>query len=131
VSESGWALAYHACVRIPLGTVVLEEVAFRSVLPALAARRYGISGGVLIASALFGLWHVLPALGIVDVNPVASETFSGSGGTALAVVGAVLATTLAGVVLCWLRDRSGSLLASVVVHTTASSLGHALAWLVS
>jgi CAAX protease family protein len=72
-----------------------------------------------------------PALGIVDVNPVASETFSGSGGTALAVVGAVLATTLAGVVLCWLRDRSGSLLASVVVHTTANSLGHALAWLVS
>jgi CAAX protease family protein len=59
VAESGWALAYHACVRIPLGTVVLEEVAFRSVLPALAARRYGISGGVLIASALFGLWHVL------------------------------------------------------------------------
>jgi membrane protease YdiL (CAAX protease family) len=130
VGEGASALAYHALVRIPLGTVVLEEVAFRSVLPAFAARRYGVSTGVAIASVLFGLWHVLPALGIVDVNPVASETFSGSGGTALAVVGAVLATTLAGIVLCWLRYRSGSVLASVLVHITTNSLGFTLAWLV-
>jgi membrane protease YdiL (CAAX protease family) len=124
-------LAYHTLFRIPFGTVILEEVAFRSVLPAFAARRYGVSIGVVIASVLFGIWHVLPALGIVDVNPVAEETFSGAGGTVLAVLGAVLVTTIAGLVLCWLRYRSGSLLASIVVHISTNSMAYALAWTVS
>ena len=39
-------------VRIPLGTVVLEEVAFRAVLPALLSP--------VAAAGLFGLWHVVP-----------------------------------------------------------------------
>ena len=32
---------YQALVRVPLGTVLLEEVAFRSVVPALVAQRRG------------------------------------------------------------------------------------------
>jgi CAAX protease family protein len=131
VGVGGWALAYHALVRIPVGTVVLEEVAFRSVLPGFAVRRWGLVAGVGLASVLFGLWHVLPSLGIVDVNPVAEQAFDGSGGTALAVIGAVIATTVAGLVLCALRYGSGSLLAPAIVHTTTNSLGYALAWLIS
>jgi membrane protease YdiL (CAAX protease family) len=131
VGVGGWALAYHALVRIPFGTVVLEEVAFRSVLPAFAVRRWGLVAGVGLASVLFGFWHVLPSLGIVDVNPVAQQAFDGSGGTALAVIGAVVATTVAGLVLCMLRYGSGSLLAPAIVHTTTNSLGYALAWLIT
>ena len=55
------AVLFVALVRIPLGTVVLEELAFRGVLPAL------VGGGwwraTLVSSGLFGLWHVLPSLG--------------------------------------------------------------------
>lgn len=130
VGATGWALAYHAVLRIPLGTVVLEEVAFRSVLPAFAVRRWGMLVGVSVASLLFGLWHVLPAFGLVDVNPVATQTFDGSGGTAYAVIGAVVATAVAGFVLCALRYGSGSVLAPAIVHTTTNSLGYALAWLI-
>jgi CAAX protease family protein len=130
VGVTGWALAYHALLRIPLGTVVLEEVAFRSVLPAFAVRQWGLLVGVSVASVLFGLWHVLPALGIVDVNPVAAQAFDGSGGTALAVIGAVVATAVAGLVLCALRYRSGSVLAPAIVHIATNSLGYTLAWLI-
>jgi membrane protease YdiL (CAAX protease family) len=49
--------------------VVLEEVAFRGVLPAL------VDGGwwraTLVSSALFGLWHVLPSLGMSSANAAA------------------------------------------------------------
>ena len=55
------AVLFVALVRIPLGTVVLEELAFRGVLPAL------VGGGwwraTLVSSGLFGLWHVLPSMG--------------------------------------------------------------------
>ena len=55
------AMLFVALVRIPLGTVVLEELAFRGVLPAL------VGGGwwraTLVSSGLFGLWHVLPSMG--------------------------------------------------------------------
>ena len=58
-------------VQIPLGTVVLEEVAFRGVLPALMGASPAIRWRwvpVLGASILFGLWHILPSIGIDNAN---------------------------------------------------------------
>ena len=46
VSTGVATLLYQAVVRIPLGTVLLEEIAFRSVLPALLATRLGVLRGV-------------------------------------------------------------------------------------
>ncbi len=43
VSGGVATLLYQALLRILLGTVLLEELAFRSVLPALAARRFGVA----------------------------------------------------------------------------------------
>jgi membrane protease YdiL (CAAX protease family) len=39
------------------------------------------------------------------------------------VVGTVLLTTVAGAVFCWLRVRSGSLLAPVLLHWALNGLG--------
>ena len=60
-------LLWVTLVRIPLGTVLLEEVAFRGVLPALfgGGERWRW-GPVLATSALFGLWHVLPSLALTQ-----------------------------------------------------------------
>ena len=131
--DSGIAvLLYQALIRIPLGTVLLEEIAFRSVLPALVAKRIGVLKGSIVASAFFGLWHVLPALNINTVNPVAHDVFgSGVGGKTVAVVFAVLATMLAGVWLCLIRYRARSVLAPMMGHMATNSIGYTIAWFVT
>src|SRR5438034_6546879 len=68
-------LAYQALVRIPLGTVVLEEVAFRGVLYGLLLHTAGIVWATAVSSALFGLWHILPSGDLPDLNPAAGRAF--------------------------------------------------------
>ena len=122
-------MLYHVFVRIPFGTVVLEELAFRSVLPAAATRHVGVMRGSVVASVLFGLWHVLPALGLGDVNPVFEDVFgTGVWGTIAAVTFAVLGTTIVGLWWCWLRHWSGSILTTIVAHVSSNSMAYALAW---
>lgn len=123
---------YHAFVRIPLGTALLEETAFRAVLPALFAVRWGVVRGCLVASVCFGVWHVLPALGLNEVNPVATRIFgSGAGGVAAAVVFAVVGTTFAGLWWCWVRYRARSVLATILGHVATNSVAYTLAWIIA
>jgi uncharacterized protein len=60
---------YRALVRVPVGTVALEEIGFRGVLFALLRRRYGTARATLLSAALFGLWHLLPARELSAANP--------------------------------------------------------------
>ena len=123
---------YQAFVRIPLGTAVLEEVAFRAVLPGLFAVRFGILRGSLLASLCFGLWHVLPALSLNEVNPTATKVFGeGTGGVAAAVVFAVVGTTIAGLWWCWIRYRARSVLATIIAHVASNSVAYTIAFLVA
>jgi uncharacterized protein len=119
-------LAYQALVRIPLGTALLEEFAFRGVLLALFARLGPIGLAVAFSSALFGLWHIRPTLGALAANDLASSVWSQAG----AVTGAVLVTFLGGCVFCALRLRAGSLLAPLVVHASTNSAATAAAYTV-
>ena len=122
-------VAYQTLVRIPLGTVILEEVAFRGVLYGLLTAEYGVVGATAVSSVLFGLWHVLPSGSLTKLNPTAGRAF----GTrpALAIAVAVLASALAGLVLCELRRVSGSLLAPMMVHWATNALGYVTAFLVA
>jgi uncharacterized protein len=118
--EALWAIL----VVIPLGTVLPEELAFRGLLLDLLGRRQGMLAGTLLSSALFGLWHVLPSLGGGAANAaMVGMVGAGTPGTVARVVVTVGFTSLAGVVLCWLRLRSGSLLAPVLLHWTVNGLG--------
>lgn len=120
----GRAALMAALVVIPLGTVLPEELAFRGLLLPLLGRRHGVLVATLLSSALFGLWHVLAALGGGAANAAIAELVGGdAAGTMLRVVITVLFTSAAGVVLCWLRLRSGSLLAPVLAHWTVDGLG--------
>jgi membrane protease YdiL (CAAX protease family) len=104
--------------------VLFEEVAFRGVLWGLLCSNRGAARATFVSSLLFGFWHVLPSLRLNEVNPaVTGLVGSGAGGRALAVAGAVTFTSLAGVVLCELRRRSGSLLAPVGLHWAVNGLG--------
>jgi membrane protease YdiL (CAAX protease family) len=51
-------------------------------------------------------------------------------GQVLVVVGAVTITFLAGLVFCWLRLRSRSLIAPIVAHMATNGLALAVAWFV-
>ncbi|MFJ2030305.1 lysostaphin resistance A-like protein [Streptosporangium sp. NPDC087985] len=62
----------EALLQVPIGTVLLEEIGFRGVLQALLARSYGPRTAVAVSSALFGLWHVLPAIDMTTANPALS-----------------------------------------------------------
>ncbi len=101
--------AWRALVRIPLGTVVLEEVAFRGVLPALVS-----PAG---AAGLFGLWHIVPAAKTFDVNGVARSARA----RRWAVAGAVAASAMAGGVLWAIGVAAGGLLAPALVHAAVNS----------
>jgi CAAX protease family protein len=126
-SLSGAALLWHLLVRIPFGTALLEEVAFRGVVYAMIERRRGVRAAVVGSSLLFGLWHVLPSLGLRRANAAVADVLGS--GPAGAVVAAVAATTLAGVVFCELRRRSGGLLAPFALHWALNALGLLVAWL--
>lgn len=130
---SGWStMLYQTVVRIPLGTVVLEETAFRGVLPGLLSKRFGLLRGSFAASLLFGLWHVVPALGLNKVNPTMTRLFGdGTAGIAVAVVFAVIGTLVGGLWWCWIRYRSGSVLATMIAHVATNSVAYAIAWFVT
>jgi uncharacterized protein len=116
------AVLFVALVRIPLGTVLMEELAFRGVLPAL------VGGGwwraTLVSSGLFGLWHVLPAMG----SPGA---VTGALGPAGAVLGTVAFTAAAGVLFRAWQRWSGHLVTPMLLHAATNSLGALVAWWVS
>ena len=132
VEDGVGQLVWQTLVRIPFGTVVLEEVAFRGVVPALFATRVGILRASLVASALFGLWHVLPALNLNQVNPVMTDVFgTGRGGQVAAIVFAVVGTFVAGCWWCWIRYRAGSVLATMIAHVGTNSSAYFIAYLVT
>ncbi|MEV7323159.1 CPBP family intramembrane glutamic endopeptidase [Streptomyces sp. NPDC093970] len=127
---SGPEIAFKALVAVPVGTVLLEEIAFRGVLFALLRRLRTATTAAVLSSVLFGLWHILPSLNLNRDKPTLGSVFGQSvAGAVLVDVGAVLFTALAGCLLCWLRDRSGSLLAPMALHWAVNALGYAVGFL--
>ncbi|HTC62746.1 MAG TPA: type II CAAX endopeptidase family protein [Candidatus Saccharimonadales bacterium] len=81
-----------------LGVLVaplVEETIFRGFLYPVIARRLGVVGGVAITGTLFGLMH-------------AAQLWGGWGQIALLI--------LVGVILTWVRARTGTVAASYFVH---------------
>lgn len=108
-------MTLRVLVTIPIGTVVMEEFAFRGVLYGLLDRVTPPAGAMVIGAGLFGVWHVPPLL---DEG-------------AAVVLRALAATTVAGVGFIWLRRRSGSLLAPALAHLATNSSTFALSWVAS
>lgn len=121
---SGAQIAGVAFVRIPFGTVLWEEVAFRAVLLGAWLQHSPAWVAVAITSVVFGAWHIVPTFALVEANQVAR-------GRLRAVAAGVLLTAGAGVILAGLRLVSGSLLAPAVAHLSANATGAiaaAIAW---
>jgi uncharacterized protein len=126
-SLDGRAIAYQAAVRIPLGTVLWEEFAFRGVLQAALRRIMPRTAAMVVTSGVFGVWHVRPTIQALRVNGLAGDR----GQAVPRVTAAVGVTAAGGAVLSWLRERSGSLAAPVLVHLATNCGGPVAAWVVA
>jgi uncharacterized protein len=125
----GGEIAYQALIRIPLGTVLWEETAFRGVLLAALARTVSRPAALGASVVLFGVWHVRPTSEAVAANDLARGPVL----RCLAVLLGCTAAAGAGCLFAWLRVRSGSLLAPVLLHlgtnisgTLAAAAAHRL-----
>ena len=99
-------VSHWLLVRIPVGTVWSEEVAYRASLSILAARVFGIPAGRVFAAAAFGLSHVPDARA-----------------TGQPVILTVLATGTAGWIFAWLFGRSTSVAAPMLAHLAVNEAG--------
>lgn len=115
----GWVL-FQTFVRIPLATALYEEVLFRGVVFGMFARRYSPFLSAVFTSALFGLWHILPTINTLNVNP-AGVLVDGGLGVAIAILGTVGGTFLAGLVFQWIRLYANSAAAPVLAHIGTNS----------
>lgn len=112
------AVAHRALVRVPVGTALAEELAFRGVLFGLLATQ-GELRAVLWSSLFFGLWHVVPGLNLLDSSLSPKPASYRWAKVALIVT----ASSLGGVVLAGLRIWSGGLATPFAFHATLNSLG--------
>jgi membrane protease YdiL (CAAX protease family) len=115
------SMLYHTLVRIPLGTAVAEEAIFRGSLLGLLLQRHSRVPATAVSSVLFGCWHVLPTLDTLALNPVGAAVGDDLVRTGGAMLASVLVTTVAGMGFSWLRFRSDSLVAPMVVHAALNS----------
>jgi membrane protease YdiL (CAAX protease family) len=122
----GRAVVYQAAVRIPVGTVLWEEVAFRGVLQASLRRVLPLPATIAVTGGIFGLWHIRPTWQALRTNGLAGDRRK-----AVARVSAVCAGMAAGgALLSWLREDSGGLAAPIALHLATNSGGAVAAWAV-
>ena len=106
-------------------TVLFEEFLFRGVYRAYF-KTYTTVYAYGIPALLFGLWHILSSLSfkaitIPGINFIVPQSVS--------TLGTVVAMSLAGVVLLWLRNISKSLVAPAMVHYAVNATGMILAFM--
>ncbi|MFM9376720.1 lysostaphin resistance A-like protein [Gordonia sp. VNK21] len=107
----------------------------RGALLGALLRRHSVRTAVIAQALLFGLWHIVSSTGLSASNEGLGDAVGrGTIGTVLGVLGAVAFTTIAGLILGWLRVHTGSLLPCITLHWVANGAGavaSALAWQLS
>jgi membrane protease YdiL (CAAX protease family) len=119
--------AYEVLLRIPIGTALSEEIIFRGALFGAISRNRNPTATAAVTAVLFGLWHVLPALGSVRGNAGRSGWPRAHGPAWIAL--SVGLTSIAGLALAFLRHASGSVVSPWLAHSAANSTGYLVAWL--
>jgi membrane protease YdiL (CAAX protease family) len=116
---SGRDVAYQALIRIPIGTALWEETAFRSVLQAALSRVLPGTAAIAVTSGVFGAWHIRPTLQALRANGLAGDRRRAIAGT----FAGCAATAAGGALLSWLRARSGRLADTLLLHAAVNSGG--------
>ncbi len=97
-------------IRIPVMTAFIEEAVFRGVLHGALIAVYPEPIALWGGAVLFGLWHIGP--GLDQARAVDRRSMAGTAHVLITVI----ATTIVGAGLVWLRIESGSIWIPVAVH---------------
>ena len=109
-------LLIRILIMIPLGTVVLEEIAFRGVLPQLFLRGLSQPVAILMANLVFGAWHIglyVRTMGLA--KPPAQSSIAGFALLALAAI-------MGGILMGLLRSRTANLIGPMIAHWIINAL---------
>lgn len=121
---SGKLIAFEAAIRIPFGTALVEEILFRGVLLGLLLAHHTPTMAIIISAAIFGFWHIFPTINSLENNQVMAAKMKGQKKRKTgAVAGAVLLTSIAGLIFGWLRLLAGSIIAPWLVHWSINASG--------
>jgi membrane protease YdiL (CAAX protease family) len=82
---------------------------------------------VLGASIVFGLWHILPSIGIDNANAAVGGALGHN--QVLTTTLAVVSMTIAGVAMCALAHLGKGIKTTMLLHWATNSLGFFAAWL--
>ena len=107
---TGRQAATQILIRIPVMTALIEEAVFRGVLHSAMIAIYPEPIALWAGAALFGLWHIGP--GLDQAQSVDRRSLAGIAHVLITVI----ATTIAGAGLVWLRIETGSIWVPVAVH---------------
>lgn len=124
----GAETAYDSLVRIPLGTALGEEIAFRGALLGMFLLWMSPLRATLLSSLLFGLWHVLPAVEALETTAV--DLGENAVVDVASVIAQVVVTAVAGVLFSWLRFRGRNIVAPVVAHWALNGSALVAGWLI-
>lgn len=111
-SVTGAELARHVAFFLPLGDIVPEELAFRGVLLGGLLRRYATRPAIVLAGAVFALWHVGVAYATVGDTTLGAPSVW----FAPAVVGALAVVLVGGALFAALRVGTRSLVTTIAAH---------------
>jgi membrane protease YdiL (CAAX protease family) len=124
---SGRDVAYQALIRIPVGTALWEETAFRGVLQVALCRVLPGTAAIAVTNGVFGAWHIRPTFQALQANGLAGDRRRAVAGT----LAGCAATAAGGALLSWLRARSGRLADTVLLHAAVNSGGLIAAYAVA
>jgi uncharacterized protein len=77
-------------------------------------------GATAVGSAVFGVWHIRPTAEALAANRLATTRGARIPAVTATVAATVAGTAAAGALLSYLRSRSGSLAAPVLLHLAAN-----------
>ena len=121
---------YQFGLRIPVATAVSEEVIFRGGLEAVLRLRRSPNQAALLASMLFGAWHVLPTLDRMEADQSLAKMHDGSAlRKAAGVAATATVTSAAGLGFSLLRRHTGSIIAPIIVHASFNGGGYIGSWM--
>ncbi|MFQ5934359.1 MAG: lysostaphin resistance A-like protein [Dehalococcoidia bacterium] len=118
-------LAYRTLIRIPLGTALFEEMAFRGVLFGTWAKVASLRSAVVGSSLLFGLWHITPTFNALRTGDRVEEPAL----LLVSILAAVVVTFLGGLFFAWLRLRTGGIYGPVLTHWLINALAATAAFI--
>jgi len=122
---SGSDMAFRLAFRIPVGTALFEEVAFRGLLYASWLRATDLRRTVLGTGVVFALWHVV----ITFKSVMESEVVEAAPLIALGYLASLLGLFVGGAAFALLRWRTGGVAAPFFFHWIVVALMTLTVWL--